>query len=246
MTGPTYPDENREAPGSNRAPADPYVRMRCRTGTDHKGVLMSASTSAHAGDLKRIVSDSSDFGTFGRFTETPVAEMDVHMKSAYEYTLELRGMVPGPHKIYLANPKLLRALVPTGAYFQTESTLTKAEIEIVTNVIAGRWGAGIRQPRAREDRHRTGAPRAGESRGADRRPRDLVRRSSRAGRLRALVDARGGSRRTGWVTATRAGPAGRCGHRRCHRTDGLVHRRLSDPDDLRRAVQRGRAGPRVP
>jgi 4-carboxymuconolactone decarboxylase len=102
---------------------------------------MSASTSAHAGDLKRIVSDSSDFGTFGRFTETPVAEMDVHMKSAYEYTLELRGMVPGPHKIYLANPKLLRALVPTGAYFQTESTLTKAEIEIVTNVIAGRWGA---------------------------------------------------------------------------------------------------------
>ena len=102
---------------------------------------MSASTSAHAGDLKRIVSDTSDLGTFGRFTETPVAEMDVDMKSAYEYTLELRGMVPGPHKIYLANPKLLRALVPTGAYFQTESTLTKAEIEIVTNVIAGRWGA---------------------------------------------------------------------------------------------------------
>ena len=49
--------------------------------------------------------------------------------------------MPGPHKIYLANPKLLRTIVPTGAYFQTESTLAKAEIEIVTNVINGRWGA---------------------------------------------------------------------------------------------------------
>jgi 4-carboxymuconolactone decarboxylase len=82
-----------------------------------------------------------EFGTFGRFIETPMGEMDSDMKSAYDYTLKLRGMVPGPHKIYLSNPKLLRSIVPTGAYFQTESTLTKAEIEIVTNVINGRWGA---------------------------------------------------------------------------------------------------------
>jgi 4-carboxymuconolactone decarboxylase len=98
-------------------------------------------TSAHAGDLERIVSEESDFGTFGRFTETPVNEMDADMKSAYDYTLKLRGMVPGPHKIFLANPKLSHTIVPTGAYFQTKSTLTKAEIEIVTNVIDGRWGA---------------------------------------------------------------------------------------------------------
>jgi hypothetical protein len=98
-------------------------------------------TSAHAGDLERIVSDTSDSGTFGRFTETPVDEMDPDMKSAYDYTLKLRGMVPGPHKIFVANPKLSRTIVPTGAYFQTESTLTKAEIEIVTNVIDGHWGA---------------------------------------------------------------------------------------------------------
>jgi 4-carboxymuconolactone decarboxylase len=70
-----------------------------------------------------------------------VNEMDADMKSAYDYTLKLRGMVPGPHKIFLANPKLSRTIVPTGAYFQTQSTLTKAEIEIVTNVIDGRWGA---------------------------------------------------------------------------------------------------------
>jgi 4-carboxymuconolactone decarboxylase len=97
------------------------------------------STSAHAGDLARIVGDTSDSGTFGRFVETPVKEMKADMKSAYDYTLKLRGMVPGPHKIFVANPKLSRTIVPTGAYFQTESTLTKAEIEIVTNVIDGHW-----------------------------------------------------------------------------------------------------------
>ncbi|WP_329261153.1 hypothetical protein OG417_25760 [Actinoallomurus sp. NBC_01490] len=85
--------------------------------------------------------DSSDFGTFGRFTETPVDRMPPDMKAAYEFTRELRGLVPGPHKIWLANPRLSRTIVPTGAYYQTESTLTKAEIEIATNLVCGRWGA---------------------------------------------------------------------------------------------------------
>jgi 4-carboxymuconolactone decarboxylase len=81
------------------------------------------------------------FRTFGRFAETPVREMPEEMKQAYEDTRKLRGLVPGPHKIWLANPKLSRTIVPTGAYYQTESTLTKAEIEIATSVINGRWGA---------------------------------------------------------------------------------------------------------
>jgi 4-carboxymuconolactone decarboxylase len=83
--------------------------------------------------------DPADFGTFGRYVETPVDEMPPEMRSAYEYTLRLRGLVPGPHKIWLANPKLSKAIVATGAYFQTDSSLSKAEIEIVTNVINGRW-----------------------------------------------------------------------------------------------------------
>ena len=82
---------------------------------------------------------SSDFGTFGRFDETPVAEMSPEMRDAYDFTRKLRGLVPGPHKIWLANPKLAKTLVPTGAYFQTQSTLTKAEIEIVTNLTTARW-----------------------------------------------------------------------------------------------------------
>lgn len=85
------------------------------------------------------MTDSSDFGTFGRFTETPVDRMPPDMRAAYEFTRELRGLVPGPHKIWLANPKLSKTIVRTGAYYQGESTLTKAEIEIVTNLINGKW-----------------------------------------------------------------------------------------------------------
>ena len=85
------------------------------------------------------MSDSSDFGTFGRFTETPADRMPAEMRTAYDFTRELRGLIPGPHKIWLANPRLSRTIVPTGAYYQTDSTLTKAEIEIVTNLTTGRW-----------------------------------------------------------------------------------------------------------
>ena len=63
------------------------------------------------------------------------------MKAAYDFTKQVRGMVPGPHKIWLANPTLSQTIVPTGAYFQPQSTLTKAEIEIVTNLINGKWCA---------------------------------------------------------------------------------------------------------
>ena len=85
------------------------------------------------------MSDSSSRGTFGRYEEKPVDAMSSDMRSAYHFTMELRGQVPGPHKIWLSNPRLSKVIVPTGAYYQTESTLTKAEIEIVTNVINGRW-----------------------------------------------------------------------------------------------------------
>ena len=85
------------------------------------------------------MSDTSKFGTFGRYREIPVNEMPLEMKNSYDFTMKLRGLVPGPHKIWLVNPKLSQTIVPTGAYYQKESTLTKGEIEIVTNVINGRW-----------------------------------------------------------------------------------------------------------
>jgi 4-carboxymuconolactone decarboxylase len=92
-------------------------------------------------ELKTTLDDPDDFGTFGRFTETPAGQMPQQMREAYDTTMKLRGMVPGPHKVWLANPALLTTIVPTGAYFQARSTLSKAEIEIATCVICGKWGA---------------------------------------------------------------------------------------------------------
>jgi 4-carboxymuconolactone decarboxylase len=85
------------------------------------------------------MSEPSDFGTFGRYEETLVEKMPVDMKDAYDFTMKLRGQVPGPHKIWLANPTLSKTIVSTGKYYQTESTLRKPEIEIVTNIINSRW-----------------------------------------------------------------------------------------------------------
>ena len=67
------------------------------------------------------MADQPDFDTFGRYVETPVADMPPDMRDAYEFTLKLRGLVPGPHKIWLANPELSRTVVPVGAYYQTTS-----------------------------------------------------------------------------------------------------------------------------
>ena len=53
--------------------------------------------------------------------------------------MKLRGKVPGPPKIWLANLILPRTVVPVGAYYQTQSTLPKAEIEIATNLVNARW-----------------------------------------------------------------------------------------------------------
>jgi 4-carboxymuconolactone decarboxylase len=89
-------------------------------------------------NVKSLI-DAGDFGSFGRYEEVAVAQMAPAMKEAYEYTMQLRGIVPGPHKIWLANAALSRTIVPVGAYYQKQSTLTKAEIEIVTVLTTARW-----------------------------------------------------------------------------------------------------------
>ena len=66
------------------------------------------------------MTENSDSGTFG-YQEVPVEHLASKMKAAYEFTLGTRGHLPGPSKIWLVNPKLLKTITPTGAYFQTES-----------------------------------------------------------------------------------------------------------------------------
>jgi 4-carboxymuconolactone decarboxylase len=85
------------------------------------------------------MSETSDFGTFGRYTELPVDRMTSDQRRAYEFTVEERGLVPGPYKIWLQNPKLIEVMVPLGAYYQGHSSLSKSEIEIATNITNARW-----------------------------------------------------------------------------------------------------------
>ena len=80
-----------------------------------------------------------DFGTFGRYREILLDGMNADQRKAYEFTVQERGQVPGPYKIWLQNPKLIEVMVPLGAYYQGHSALSKAEIEIATNLINAKW-----------------------------------------------------------------------------------------------------------
>ena len=83
--------------------------------------------------------DADAFGTFGRYQELPLGEMTPEQRAAYDLTLQQRGQVPGPYKIWVQNPALITAMVPLGAYYQGRASLTKAEIEIATNLVNARW-----------------------------------------------------------------------------------------------------------
>ena len=85
------------------------------------------------------MADNPDFGTFGRYKEAPLDQMSPEVRKAYDYTVKVRGQVPGPYKIWLQNPKLIDVMVPLGAYYQGHASLTKAEIEIATNLINAKW-----------------------------------------------------------------------------------------------------------
>src|ERR1700689_1627109 len=85
------------------------------------------------------MSANSDFGTWGRYKEIPLDKMTPDQKRVYQLTMKERGQVPGPYKIWLQNPKLMEVMVPLGAYYQGHSSLSKAEIEIATNLTNGRW-----------------------------------------------------------------------------------------------------------
>ena len=87
------------------------------------------------------MAQDSIFGTFGRYTEIPLNEMTEAQRAAYDETVKVRAQVPGPYKIWLQNDELERAMLPIGAYYQEKMSLSKAEREIVTNLINGHWSA---------------------------------------------------------------------------------------------------------
>src|SRR5258707_876391 len=51
-----------------------------------------------------------------------------------------RGRLPGPYKVWVENPKLLRAAAPLGEHFAPgKSSLTEREREIAVIVITSKW-----------------------------------------------------------------------------------------------------------
>ena len=79
--------------------------------------------------------------TFGRYAEIPVDEMTAEQKDGFRFLVEgPRGRLPGPYKVWVHNPKLLRAAAPLGEHFTPgHSSLTEREREIAVIVITSKW-----------------------------------------------------------------------------------------------------------
>jgi 4-carboxymuconolactone decarboxylase len=77
--------------------------------------------------------------TFGRYAEIPYDEMTPEQQDGYRSLLEARGRLPGPNKIYVHNPKLVKVMGPLGAYFRTGYSLSEREREIAVIIINSKF-----------------------------------------------------------------------------------------------------------
>jgi 4-carboxymuconolactone decarboxylase len=83
----------------------------------------------------------SPAATFGRYAEIPLNEMTAEQRDGYQFLVDgPRGRLPGPYKVWVHNPKLLRAAAPLGEHFTPgKSSLTEREREIAVIVITSQW-----------------------------------------------------------------------------------------------------------
>src|SRR5205085_9933330 len=77
--------------------------------------------------------------TFGRYAEIPYDEMTPEQQEAYRSLIETRGRLPGPNKIYVHNPNLVKVMGPLGAYFRTGYSLSEREREIAVVIINSKF-----------------------------------------------------------------------------------------------------------
>jgi len=79
--------------------------------------------------------------TFGRYAEIPVEQMTTEQRDGYRFMVDgPRGRLPGPYKVWVHNPKLMRAASPLGQHFTPEqSSLTEREREIAVIIMTSRW-----------------------------------------------------------------------------------------------------------
>jgi 4-carboxymuconolactone decarboxylase len=85
----------------------------------------------------------SETPTFGRYAESPVAQMTAAQRAAYDHLMNgPRGRLPGPYKVWVHNPALVYAADPLGRHFTPgASSLTEREREIAVLVITSGWNS---------------------------------------------------------------------------------------------------------
>src|SRR5438552_18705404 len=81
--------------------------------------------------------------TFGRYAEIPADQMTTQRREGYRCLVDgPRGRLPGPYKVWVHNPKLVRAAAPLGTHFTPgQSTLSEREREIAVVVMTSKWNS---------------------------------------------------------------------------------------------------------
>ena len=85
----------------------------------------------------------ADRPTFGRYTELPLNDMTPEQRSGYDAIMQDRGICPGPYKIWVESPDLMKLMIPMGVYYRSGSSLSEAEREIAVLLILAKWGAAF-------------------------------------------------------------------------------------------------------
>ena len=81
-----------------------------------------------------------DTPTFGRYAEIPYDEMTPEQQEGYRFLVDVRGAAGGPSKIWVHNPKLVKASAPLGAHFHPGGySLSEREREIAVIIINSKW-----------------------------------------------------------------------------------------------------------
>src|SRR6516162_6267566 len=77
-----------------------------------------------------------DTPTFGRYAEIPYEQMTPEQQEGYRFLKEVRGQVGGPSKIWVHNPKLVKAAAPLGGHFHPgHYSLSEREREIAVIIV---------------------------------------------------------------------------------------------------------------
>jgi 4-carboxymuconolactone decarboxylase len=84
--------------------------------------------------------DMPETPTFGRYAEIPYDQMTPEQQEGYRFLVETRGAAGGPSKIWVHNPKLVKASAPLGAHFHPGGySLSEREREIAVVIINSKW-----------------------------------------------------------------------------------------------------------